>query len=59
MLTQNIYFVQQICSITYLFLLSFHSLRMVSMQRDVASLQDEIILGFGVWCWYWRKEILI
>jgi len=30
----------------------------LSMQGDVVSLQDEIILGFGVWCWCWRKEIV-
>ena len=51
MLTQNIYFVQQICSITYLFLLSFHSLRMISRSKKMSLLCKSRLFwgsGFGV-----------
>jgi len=51
MLIQNIYFVQQICSITYLFLLSFHSLRMISRSKKMSLLCKSRLIwgsGFGV-----------
>jgi len=51
MLTPNIYFVQQICSVTYLYLLSFHSLRMHSRCKEMSFLCKTRLFwgsGFGV-----------